>query len=57
MVVDAVVKKDCGAKAASASASTSETACSSNSKPSALPVVKTLNNLSGSSAPVAEDAL
>ncbi len=57
MVVDAVVKKDCGTKANSASASASETACSQNSKPSALPVVKTLNNLSRSSAPVAEDAL
>ena len=56
LVVDAVVKKDCGVKATSASATASETACSSNSKPSALPVAKTLN-LSGSSAPVAEDAL
>ena len=57
LVVDAVVKKDCGAKASSASASASETACSSNSKSSSLPVVKTLNSLSGSNAPVAEDAL
>jgi polyhydroxybutyrate depolymerase len=56
MVVDAVVKKDCGAKAGSASATVSETACSQNSKPSALPVSKTAN-LPGSSAPVAEDAL